>query len=177
MTCPPSLLPSRCPLPDGDPCFYQGCLHTRGLGDVAGLTDAYFHVPISPSDWKWLRFVWLDQIFSSGLCQLAFPGPGSYVGCPRARQALRAQGIRLRMYLDDWLVLAQSEALCREQVQILLTSIRQFGFRTNLENSDLESSQRFVYLGIVFDTVASPCPLPRGEWTGFLPVHPDSGPL
>lgn len=58
------------------------------------------------------------------------------------------------MFFDVWLVLAQAESLCREQVQVLLESTRRLDFQTNLEKSDLEPLQHFVCMGVAFDSVA-----------------------
>ena len=67
----------------------------------------------------------------------------------------RRQGIRLHVYLDDWLLLAQSEARCRGHLEFVLNLCSNLGFILNDEKSDLIPSQSFLYLGMCFDTDAS----------------------
>ena len=62
-------------------------------------------------------------------------------------------GIPIRMYLDDWLILVESQELCRSQMGILLSATGNLGFQTNLDKSDLIPSQKFALLGMSFDTV------------------------
>ena len=42
------------------------------------LSEAYFHIPICPSDQKWLRFTWEQQIFQLLPSPLDFPRPLSF---------------------------------------------------------------------------------------------------
>ena len=124
-------------------------------GASLDLTDAYFHVPIAKADRKWLRFVWEGRVFQF----VALPfglSLAPWVFTRIARElgsVLRSMGVRLRMYLDDWLVLGDSQELCQRHMQVLLAATRQLGFQTNLEKSDLTPSQQFCFLGIAFDTV------------------------
>ena len=66
---------------------------------------------------------------------------------------LHQAGIRLRRYLDDWLIQASS----REQVLLALESVlqlcRELGIVVNWEKSHLVPSQRVEYLGVLFDSV------------------------
>ena len=58
------------------------------------------------------------------------------------------------MYLDDWLVLAQSFGLCESHVQRLIEISQSLGFRINLAKSHVIPSTEFSYLGMTLDTVA-----------------------
>ena len=66
---------------------------------------------------------------------------------------LHQAGIRLRRYLDDWLIQASS----KEQVLLALESVlqlcRDLGIVVNWEKSHLVPSQRVEYLGVLFDSV------------------------
>ena len=66
---------------------------------------------------------------------------------------LHQAGIRLRRYLDDWLIQASS----REQVLLALESVLQLcqelGIVVNWEKSHLIPSQRVEYLGVLLDSV------------------------
>ncbi|KAK7115603.1 hypothetical protein V1264_001441 [Littorina saxatilis] len=69
---------------------------------------------------------------------------------------IRGQGIRLRTYLDDWLILNQAQSLCLRHTQIVLQEAAELGFMINNKKSELTPSQNFTYLGMVFNTA---------EWT------------
>ena len=64
----------------------------------------------------------------------------------------RARGIRLRVYLDDWLVLASSPELCSRHSQQVLHLCCNLDFSLNEEKSNLRPSQWFEILGMTFDT-------------------------
>ena len=65
-----------------------------------------------------------------------------------------SHGIHLR-YLDDWLVLASSEAVAKKNVQDLVSFCHSFGIVINGEKSDLVPSQTANYLGMTINTGAA----------------------
>ena len=119
------------------------------------LTDAYFHIPIFPGDRKYLRFTWEGRVF--GFRVLPFGqslAPWLFTRVVREFILhLRESGIRIHVYLDDWLVLASQNDLCASHVLRVLEQARSLGFRENEMKSELTPSQSFVFLGMRFDTV------------------------
>ena len=119
------------------------------------LKDAYFHIPIAARDRKWLRFRWRDKAFQ--FCALPFGislAPWLFTKVTgELGRAARSRGIRLRMYLDDWLVLSTSEEGCREHLAVVLELAESLGFFVNLAKSELVPAQVFSYLGMTFDTL------------------------
>ena len=120
------------------------------------LKDTYFHVLFHPRDRKWLLFVWQDRVLQF----LALPfglslAPLVFTKVVRELVSLaHSRGLRLpRCYLDDWLVLADSQVQCATHTGLLLDRFRSLGFVPNLEKCDLTPSQSFDYLGLAFDTV------------------------
>ena len=69
---------------------------------------------------------------------------------------LRSMGICIVFYLDDILIIGSSEE-CGWNVDIALWVLRKAGFFINLKKSSLILSQRFQYLGLVWDTT-------KGQW-------------
>jgi hypothetical protein len=65
---------------------------------------------------------------------------------------VRQRFIRIYVYLDDWLLLASSEAEGRRQTQEVLELAQSLGFVPNLSKCDLTPSQQFTYLGMHVDT-------------------------
>lgn len=127
-------------------------------GDFAtslDLRDAYFHVLVHPKYRKFLRFKWRDQVLQFNVLPFGLSlAPWAFTRLTReVAMYCRSRGIRIRMYIDDWLILAQSLELCRSQTQEVMDITQQLGFRINWEKSSLEPSQQFVYLGMRFDTI------------------------
>ena len=119
------------------------------------LRDAYFHIQIHQDFRKYLRFHWQEQTFE--FVSLPFGlslAPLIFTKVVREFVEIqRSNGLRLRVYLDDWLNLAQSQAKCRETTELLLQQTALFGFQIKLSKCDLNPSQTFNYLGMKFDTV------------------------
>ncbi len=64
---------------------------------------------------------------------------------------LRQMGICILNYLDDWLILAQSEAVSTSQKTLLLSHLCCLGLRVNFAKSILSPSQQVLFLGTVID--------------------------
>ncbi|KAK7105419.1 hypothetical protein V1264_016802 [Littorina saxatilis] len=120
------------------------------------LTDAYFHILMHPADRKWLRFRWGDQIYQFRALPFGLSlAPWIFTMVVRQVCALvRSQGIRLRAYLDDWLIMNQSQSGCSQDTLTVLRESNSLGFSINRVKSELTPSQTFTYLGMSFDTVA-----------------------
>ena len=126
------------------PASLQYAIHPGDCAASINLRDAYSHL-IHPHDRKWLRFVWWDKVFQFHALpfQLA-PAPWIFMKVTRELCLhVWARGIRLRVYLDDWLVLASSPELCSRHCQQVLRLCRTLGFSLNEEKSDLRPSQQF----------------------------------
>ena len=119
------------------------------------LKDAYLQVPMHPESRKFLWFVALGKVYQfKVLCFGLSTAPQVFTRVMAPVSAfLHQAGIRLRRYLDDWLIQASS----REQVLLALESVlqlcRQLGIVVNWEKSHLVPSQRVEYLGVLFDSV------------------------
>ena len=119
------------------------------------LKDAYFHVPMHRNSRKFLRFVWNSRVYQFRALPFGLSlAPWVFTKVTRELAILaRAKGIRLRMYLDDWLTLASSRPRALTHTEELLDLTVTLGFLPNWEKSALAPSQQFVYLGMAFDTV------------------------
>nr|KAG5703372.1 hypothetical protein BaRGS_023419 [Batillaria attramentaria] len=56
------------------------------------------------------------------------------------------EGMRVHVYLDDWLVLAGSQDMCSLHTRSVLEQAAALGFRINLQKSDLVPAQQFKFL-------------------------------
>ncbi len=92
--------------------------------------------------------------------------PSTFMKCmDAALSPLRRMGVRILNYLDDWLVLAQSEVELLSHRTLLLSHLERLGLRINFAKSTLSPSQRISFLGTVLDStqmravVATECAL------------------
>ncbi|XP_076438995.1 uncharacterized protein LOC143277910 [Babylonia areolata] len=120
------------------------------------LTDAYFHILVHPRDRKWFCFSWDGKSFQFRALPFGLaPAPWVFIRVVRELcLALRSKGIRLRVYLDDWLILAESKALCQHHLSLVRNQCQALGFLMNTEKSELEPSQQFKFLGMAIDSVS-----------------------
>ena len=138
------------------PSSIRDSIHRGDWATSIDLKDAYFHILIHKSDRKFLRFVWKGRIFQF----VALPfglAPAPWVFTKIVREfcgSVRAMGFRLKVYLDDWLILASSKALCSKHMDKILSMCQELGFQINWKKSELVPKQRFLYLGMTFDTVS-----------------------
>ncbi len=79
--------------------------------------------------------------------------PRTFTKCmDAALSPLRQMGIRILNYLDDWLILAQSEVELLSHRTLLLSHLECLGLRVNFAKSALSPSQRVSFLGTVLDS-------------------------
>ena len=166
------------------PASLRIAMHPGDWATSIDLRDAYFHLLINQRDEKWLRFVWRDKIFQVRALPFGV-APAPWIFTKVTRELClhaRARGIRLRVYLDDWLVLASSPELCSRHSQQILHLCRSLGFSLNEEKSDLRPSQRFSDLrpsqrfehglrhpAMVSSPPPSPLPYPSSDTAPAVP--------
>ena len=118
------------------------------------MKDAYFHIPIHPASRPYLRFMFngLNYQFKA-LCFGLSTAPQVFtrVLAPLARICHLA-GIRIILYLDDWLVLAKSLEEMRLAKKFILDLAQELGIVINYEKSVLEPAQVANYLGMKIDS-------------------------
>ena len=118
------------------------------------LTDAYLHVPIDHQSWKYLRFVYEDQVFhftallfGMSLSPLIFSKRMDVIAA-----FLRQCAISVFPYLDDWLIKDLIRNRLISQTRFCIQNIQSLGFLLNLKKSDLLPSQKFTFIGMEFLT-------------------------
>ena len=114
------------------------------------LQDAYLQVPVHPHSSRYLRFVWKNKVFQfRALCFGLSTAPLVFTRiCAEVAALLHLQGIRLLRYLDDWLLLAGSEAECHNHLQITLNLCHSLGLRVNWKKSVIIPAQLTIFLGM-----------------------------
>ena len=142
------------------------CSPVCSSGRLDGLHRSQRGVPTDscpPESRRFLRFVAHGQVYQfTALC----------FGLSKASQVfsrvmapvsaiLHSWGIRMRRYLDDWLVQSSSRDSLIHDLQVVLGLCRELGIVVNPEKSLLKPSQVVQYLGVLIDAQsfkASPSP-------------------
>ena len=118
------------------------------------LKDAYFHIPIHPRSRRFLRFSLEGDTYQFRALPFGLntaPRVFTRLASVVAAQLRCTYGVVIHMYIDDWLVRAQSESLAREATQHVVRVCNLLGFQINPLKSDLVPRQKFRFLGNEFD--------------------------
>ncbi len=107
------------------------------LGDwfmLLDMTDAYFHIQIAPHHRRFLRFAFEGVAYQYQFLPFGLSlAPRNFTRCMDAvLSPLRQIGIRILNCLDDWLILAQSQAVLTSHRTLLLSHLDYLGLRVNL---------------------------------------------
>ncbi len=128
-------------------CIF-GCIRPRDRSAAVDLKDPYFHVSIFPRHRSVLRFAFEGRAykykvlpFRLSLSPLVFTKVEEAALVP-----LREQGVRILKYLDDWLILAQSQDQLCEHRDLVLSRLSRLGLQVNWEKSKFSLMQRISFL-------------------------------
>ncbi len=127
----------------------------RGLVYVAGSERRILSHPDSPPSQTLLRFTFEGVAYQYQALPFELSlAHRTFTRCmDMALSPLRQMGIRILNYLDDWLSLAQSQAVLTSHRTLLLSHLDCLGLRVNFAKSVLSPSQRVSFLGTVIDSV------------------------
>ena len=126
------------------------------------LKDAYFHVPIHQSHWKYLRFCINSQCYEYKVLPFGLstsPRIFTKVLAP-VLAFLAHKGIQTFPYIDDILVTASSEQELVKKVEQVVQTLNLAGFLINVAKSSLSPSQDKVFIGARFQTSLDRVSLP-----------------
>ena len=126
------------------------------------LKDAFFMVPIAPQFRHLLLFKLKEKIYQFnclpfGLCTA--PRVFTKILKP-AMEMLRSLSIRLVVYMDDMLLMAESRQKLTEHVQLTLFLLENLGFVVNSKKSILVPSQEIEFLGMIVNSISMDLKLP-----------------
>lgn len=119
------------------------------------LQDAYLMIPIHKNYWKYLRFIWNNHLYEF-IC-LPFglsTAPWVFTKiCKPIVSFLRSLGWLSVVYLDDWLLVATSAALCAQNIKVTREFLESLGFLINEKKSNFIPSTSCKFLGFIFNSV------------------------
>ena len=125
------------------------------------LKEAYLQVPVYPDSRKYLRFVAFGRVYQfRALCFGLASAPQVFTRVMAlVSSILHSMGIRLRRYLNDWLIQSPSRETVLHDLRVVLNLCHELGIVVNPTKSNFVPSQRILYLGTILDSrsfVASP---------------------
>lgn len=126
------------------------------------LKDAYYSVPINKEDRKFLRFNWNNKLFEYTCL------PNGLACAPRiftkllkpVFSYLRSLGYISVYYLDDCLLIGNTELECSNNVRCTLEIFQRLGFTINYEKSCLTPSNSIIFLGFLLNSSSMTIRLP-----------------
>ena len=134
------------------------------------LKDAYFHIPVAKRSRKYLRFVVNGKAYQ--FRALPFGLASAPLVFTRVMNEVAAyahrQGVRLHIYLDDWLLRSLDVQRLVADTRFMLGLCDFLGLLVNVPKSNLTPAQEFVFLGIFFQTVPFICRPSRDRWKRLL---------
>ena len=129
------------------------------------LKDGYFTIPIYQSHRKYLRFSVQNNVYEFTCLPFGLTSaPWVFTKILRPLAALvRELRIRVIFYIDDILVMAESEELLKDQTSGLLYLLKNLGFTPNEEKLVLDPTQTIEFLGFTVDMVGMELKLPADK--------------
>ena len=118
------------------------------------IRDAYLHVPMHQAIRKYLCFMVNKQVYQFTCLPFGLAtSPREFTKLLRPVVALlRQRGVKLHVYLDDWLIHADTPEQAQLHAQTTISVLQFLGWIINYEKSDLTPSQDFQFIGMQFNT-------------------------
>jgi hypothetical protein len=138
------------------------------------LSDAYLHIPMHPTSWKYLRFVLGTRVFEFRALPFGL-SPAPYVFTrvmATISQAAHKRMLHLFLYLDDSLLRSQYRQKLLLQLPILTGLFDSLGYLRNDKKSSLVPAQLFTFLGVFYDLVQALARIPEDRWTKIVHTIP-----
>lgn len=129
------------------------------------LKDGFHHIPIAKEDQTYFGFYWKGQFYVWLVLPFGWQSsPYFFTKIVRlAVSYLRAQGIRIANYVDDFLHAGSNDDILPQSLRIL-KFFSELGFTVNYEKSSLNPSHQAPYLGFEVNTESAPTLLvPRAK--------------
>ena len=126
------------------------------------LKDAFHSIPIHPSSRHLLQFVWQHQRWQYTCLPFGLAvSPRTFTKVLRpVATALREAGVKVIMYLDDWLITGHSQEEVQRGVSLATHLLSRLGFEINIAKSVLIPVQSLTFLGADISTTDMSLSLP-----------------
>lgn len=131
------------------------------------LLDAYFMVPIAKSCRKFLRFSFQNVLYEFNCLPFGLnTAPLVFTKIMKPLVAwLRAQGFLSVVYLDDFLLIGNTESECRRNVETTCNLLQKLGFLINVSKSRMIPTRNCLFLGFQYDSLKMQISIPADKQT------------
>ncbi|XP_040264037.1 uncharacterized protein LOC120979380 [Bufo bufo] len=129
------------------------------------LKDAYLTVPVEDVSRNLLCFSWQGSVWRFTCLPFGLSSaPWCFTKLMRPAMAwLRSRGVRLIIYLDDILIMAQDRSVLLDHLRWTMDLLSELGFLLNREKSCLSPSREMEFLGFMVDSTAGTLSLPSAK--------------
>ena len=119
------------------------------------LSDAYYCLAMHILSMPFLTFLFLGIYYQfTCLPQGLSSAPRIFTKVMRVVMSyLRARGVRIAAWIDDFLLAASSRTLCQEHAFLTVRTFEELGFLPNIEKSHLVPTQKICHLGLVWNSI------------------------
>ena len=119
-------------------------------------------VPMAEEDRQYLRFQWKEKVYQFNCLPFGLSSaPWVFTKTTRPVVAtLRELGLRVIIYIDDILIIANTESLLRDHIMGVVYLLENLGFVLNYPKSQLIPTQEIEFLGFVVNSTTMELKLP-----------------
>lgn len=143
------------------------CLNPFDFMTKIDLSQAYFHIPITEGHRRFLAFAYKDNIYEMTCLPFGLAtAPCTFANISNwLANYFREEGIRIIVYLDDFLIINTNPEILRHQTDYVLSRLVELGWCINIEKSIVIPTQTIEYLGLIWNTAQNiKClPMPKIE--------------
>ena len=143
----------------------QNLMHPGCFLVTLDLKDAYYIVPITKNCRKYLRFIFLGELFEFTVLPFGL-NCAPYVFTKIMKPVvsyLRKLGYSSVIYLDDWLLIGKNHSDCLKNLKATQSLLKKLGFIINVTKSNIKSSKSCKYLGLIFNSKDMQLELPQDK--------------
>ncbi|KAJ8735808.1 hypothetical protein PYW07_007428 [Mythimna separata] len=132
-------------------------------GTLRHCSQAYFHIPIKKTHRRYLAFVYAGELWQMTVLPLGLSSaPLAFSRISKwLASFLRERGIRVLVYLDDFLFANQNPYVLESQMKYAVNLLQNFGWCVNLQKSVLNPRKQIEFIGIVWNTELNQKRLPH----------------
>lgn len=124
------------------------------------IENGFHHLSVREKERTFLGFKWRGRYYR--FAAMPFGSAASPYLFNKALRPIvtwmRKCGIRLNKFVDDFLIMAETEEQARADTQLAVQILKRFGWSVNFEKSELTPAQEVEYLGLIIKTAAGEKP-------------------
>ena len=126
------------------------------------LKDAFFMIPMAREDRAFLKFKWQNRTYQFNCLPFGLSAaPWVFTKTTRpVVAALREIGLRLIIYIDDILIMAEAESLLKDHVTAVVYLLENLGFAVYHPKSEFTPTQEIEFLGFTVNSSTMELKLP-----------------